>query len=373
MRNDRDDAVPRGLQTAASLSWRFLLVVAAVAVLAYLAARLRLVIVPVVIALLLATALYPAVRWLRRRGVPNGLAAFVVLVGAVGLIVSVFWLLAPPVVGEMSDVDQRTRGGIERIESWIVDSRLGVSEGQLNRAVDQALDELQERSGAIASGVLTGAYLVIEIVTVVVLSMFLLFFFLKDGERIWEWLVGLFPEQRRRDVHEIGTRAWHTLGGYLGGTALVAFVDAVFIGLALLLIGVPLVVPLAVLTFVGGFFPIVGAFVAGAIAALVALVSEGVLAAVLVVGAAVAVQQLEGNLLQPFVVGRAVRLHPVAILLALTSGALVWGVLGAFFAVPFTAVVARAASYIRSERPPEITVPDEGPVLPSVRRRAPGA
>ncbi len=367
------DSVPRGLRVAAALSWRFLLVVATVAVLAYIAARLRLVLLPVVIALLLATVLYPLARRLRDRGVPNGLAALLVLVGSLALVGVTVAVVAPPVVEEMSDVDDQARGGIERIEGWLVDSRLGISEKQLSNAVDRGEQELRERSGAIASGVLSGAYLVIEIATVVLLTLFLLFFFLKDGERLWEWVVRLFPEERRRDVHEIGARGWDTLGGYLRGTAAVALVDAVFIGVALLLIGVPLVLPLAVLTFLGGFFPLVGAFIAGALAALVALVSEGVLAAVLVVGATLLVQQLEGNLLQPFIVGRAVRLHPVAILLAVTAGALIWGILGAFLAVPFTAVVARAASYLRSERQPDVAVAADGEVARELSGRTPAS
>ncbi len=169
---------------------------------------------------------------------------------------------------------------------------------------------------------------------------------------MWPWAVRLFPPEARSDVDQLGRIAWRTMGGYLGGQAIVALVDAVFIGLALWLIGVPLVLPLAILTFVGGFFPVIGAFVAGGAAALIALVSNGFLDALLVVAAATVVQQLEGNLLQPMIVGRAVRIHPVAVILAVTSGAVIWGLPGAILAVPTVAVAAQSASYLRSGRIP---------------------
>ncbi len=201
------------------------------------------------------------------------------------------------------------------------------------------------------AGIFGGAVVALELLAGLLLAIVILFFLVKDGERMWRWAVGLFPPTVRADVDAIGARAWETAGGYIRGVTIVALVDAVFIGLALWLIGVPLVVPLAALTFIGGFFPIVGAFVAGFVAAMVALVSEGWLAAVLVVGASVLVQQLEGNLLQPFIVGSAVRLHPLAILLAITAGGVLWGVAGAFLAVPLVAVTARAAAVLAEREP----------------------
>jgi predicted PurR-regulated permease PerM len=182
------------------------------------------------------------------------------------------------------------------------------------------------------------------------------FFLVHDGRRMWAWAVGLFPAGRRADVEAIGVRVWAALSAYVRGVAMVAVVDAVLIGLALLVIGVPLVVPLMVITFLGAFVPLVGALVAGAVAALVALVIEGVIAAVLVTVAIVVIQQLEGDLLYPLVVGRAIALHPVAILLALTAGTVVAGIIGALLAVPVAAAVWTAADHLRRDQvspPPE--------------------
>jgi predicted PurR-regulated permease PerM len=199
-----------------------------------------------------------------------------------------------------------------------------------------------------ALGLEIDAALAVEIVTGAVLAAVTLFFLVKDGHAIWPRAVRLFPPRARDDVRAIGELAWDTAAGYIRSLTIVAAVDAVLIALALWLIGVPFVLPLAALTFVGGFFPIVGAFVAGTAAALVALVAEGWTAALLVVGATILVQQLEGNVLQPYVVGSAVRVHPLAILLAITAGGILWGIAGAFLAVPLVAVCARAWGSVAS-------------------------
>ena len=235
--------------------------------------------------------------------------------------------------------------------TWLADGPLGVSEAELNRGIDQAIERLGESSGSLAAGVLSGAQLVAELIAGLLLMAVLIFFFVKDGPRIWAWVVSLLPARRRGDANEIGTRAWAALGGYVRGVSIVATVDAVLIGLALLIIGVPLVVPLMVLTFMGAFFPLIGALLAGAVAALVALVSNGVVAALVVIAVITLIQQLEGDLLYPLVVGRSVELHPVAILLALTAGAVLAGVIGALLAVPAAAVAWVAIDYLRDAPP----------------------
>jgi predicted PurR-regulated permease PerM len=252
-----------------------------------------------------------------------------------------------PVADEVHRLDLDVRGGVERIGDWLVDGPLGLSERQVDRSIERGFDQLRANGGVFASGLLSGTVLLVELVAGVLLTLFLLFFFLKDGDRIWDWVVRLFPRRARGDVEAIGAQSWQMLGGYLRGVALVALVDAVLIGSGLAIVGVALVLPLAVLTFLAGFFPIVGANVAGFAAAMVALVSNGLTAALVVVGIVVLVQQLEGHLLQPLIVGRSVRLHPVAILLAIAGGAVLWGIAGAFLAVPLTAVCATAASHLR--------------------------
>jgi putative heme transporter len=186
----------------------------------------------------------------------------------------------------------------------------------------------------------------VEVLAGIALAIVTLFFLLRDGPTIWAWCRRLFPPQARTDVERIGERAWTTIGGYLQGVSIVAAVDAVLIGLALWLLGVPLVLPLALLTFVGGFFPIVGAFTAGFAAAMVALVTNGLTTALLVIAATIVVQQLEGNVLQPLVVGGAVELHPLAVILAVAAGGILWGIAGAFLAVPLAAVVNQGATHL---------------------------
>jgi putative heme transporter len=338
------DRVPWSLRLAASIAWRALVVALAVAVLAAVLARLRVIVVPVAVALLLATFLVPPARWLRARGWPRALAALAVVFAALSLVGVAALALVPPIASDVGQLDVSVEGGVDQATDWLSETRFGLSDAQVERWKDRAADELRSQSGAIVGGLFGGAYLALELVAGLVLAIVVLFFFVKDGDELWRWAVSLFPGRAREQVDAVGAIAWETAGGYIRGVSVVALADAVFIGLALWLIGVPFVLPLAALTFVGGFFPIVGAFAAGFAAAMVALVAEGWLAALLVVGAAFLVQQLEGNLLQPFIVGSAVKLHPLAILLAITAGAIVWGVAGAFLAVPLVAVTARAAA-----------------------------
>ncbi len=344
----REDAIPDQLRLGAAIAWRFLVVVAAIALVAVILARMRVVVLPAVFGLFVAAVLAPPALWLRRRGVPATLAALGVLLGGLAVLAGIVALLAPRVAGEFGDVATTVDEGFATVTDWLLEGPLDLTEDELDRWRERGVQELQDRGEQIAGGVLGGAYLAVEIVAGLVLTLVLAFFYLRDGERMWSWAVGLFPPRARDRVDEVGRIAWSTLGGYLRGIAIVAFVDAFFIGLALWILDVPLVLPLALLTFLGGFFPIIGATAAGAAAALVALVFEGVTTALLVVAAATFVQQLEGNVLEPFIVGRAVKIHAVAVLLAVTAGFVIWGIVGAFLAVPVAAVTARAASYLRS-------------------------
>jgi predicted PurR-regulated permease PerM len=341
-----DESFPRSLRIAAGIAWRVLVLVLFLVVLGLAVARLRLVVLPFVLAVLGATVLAPPVAWLRRR-LPAGLAALVVLAGALALVGGAAYLIGPPVADEIDQIDVDVSGGVDRVQEWLVDGPLDLSDTRVNDLIDRAESSLRTNAGTIASGAVAGAVVALEVVAGLLLAVVLLFFLLKDGGRIWAFLVGLFPPPRRVDVDEMGQRAWRTLGGFLRGTAIVALVDAVFIGLALWLTGVPLVLPLAVLTFFGAFIPIIGAFAAGFAAVMVALVSEGFVAALIIFGAILLVQQLEGNVLQPVVVGRSVQLHPVVVLLAVTTGGVLWGVLGAVVAVPVTASCWAAIDYLR--------------------------
>ncbi|MEX1142475.1 MAG: AI-2E family transporter [Thermoleophilaceae bacterium] len=357
------EAVPLWLRVATAFSWRLLVVAAAVAIVAIVADRLRLVILPVIAAMLLATFLAPVTTWLDERGLPRALAALLSILGGFAVLAGAAALIGPPVAGTVDELGEEVTDAIDTVERWLVDGPLDLSEEQLGDAINRSADQLRDNVGTITDSVITGAVLVAEIVAGALLTLVLLFFFLKDGRRMWDWILDLFG-RRRDDVDELGHRAWTTLGGYLRGVTAVATIDAFFIGVALVIIGVPLVLPLVVITFFGAYIPIVGAFVSGLLAVLVALASLGVVEALLVLTSIVAVQQLEGNVLQPVIVGRSVELHPVVILLAVTAGAVLYGVIGAFLAVPLVAVASSAIGYARersgSEEPAAAGQPPPG-------------
>ncbi|MBW3595532.1 MAG: AI-2E family transporter, partial [Actinobacteria bacterium] len=337
------------LDTVAAYSWRLLVTVAAVAVVVYALVVLRLVVIPIFIAVLLATLLVPLAERLRTRGVPSLVATWLVFVGAIGAVVALVSVLAPQVADQLDDLGQDVREGAEAVVTWLVDGPLDLSRNEIDRYIDQVSEQLQERRSRLISGAFRGAYLLVEVIAGLLLTLVLTFFFVKDGDQISNALVGLFPRDRRTDVRAIGRRAWEALGAYMRGTALVGVVDATAIGLALLILGVPLVLPLAIITFFGAFFPLVGAVVAGIVATLVALVTKGFVAALILVGVTIAIQQIEGDVLQPIVLGRAVKLHPVMILLSITAGAIVAGVAGAFLAVPIAAVTSASVAYVRGK------------------------
>jgi predicted PurR-regulated permease PerM len=341
---------PGRLQSLADACLRLLVVGAAVVAALYVAAQLRLVVLPVALALVLATLLHPPTRALTDRGVPSGLAAFGVLITALLALAGAVALIVPPAAQELDDLDVTIAGGIELVQRWLSDGVLGFSGDQVATWFERAEEQVRDNAADLARGAVSGATLLVELLVGLSLAVVLLFFLLKDGERIWAWLRDLFPARHRTDVQHLGAGMWAALGGYLRGVTLVAAFDAVFIGLALVIVGVPLVVPLVLLTFVGAYIPIVGAFVAGIAAVLVALAAVGPVAAVVIALAVLVVQQIESNFFQPVVVGRSVRVHPVGILLGVTAGAVLAGVVGAIIATPVVAVCAAALRYLRFER-----------------------
>jgi predicted PurR-regulated permease PerM len=339
--------VSRPLAGAAELSLRLLLVAGAIAVIVFVLVQLRLVVLPVLGALLLATVLVPPAGWLQRRGWAPALAALAVMGGAAALLAGIGALVVPTVAAELDDVGRSAGQGLDELLEWAA-GPLGLSQGETERTLDRALERAQASGGTLAGGLVSGAILIAEVIAGLLLAIVLLFFFVKDGERIWSWVVGLLPEGRRGTAEEVGRRSWAVIGAYVRGLGIVASFDALLIGLALVVIGVPLVVPLMVLTFFSAFIPLLGAVVAGSVAALVALVAVGPLAALLVLGAIVVVQQVEGDVVYPLVVGRALDLHPVAILLTVTGGAVLAGVVGVLLAVPAAAVAWTVVTYLRS-------------------------
>jgi predicted PurR-regulated permease PerM len=349
--------VPRSLVTASELAWRFLVVVAAVAVLAYAAWYVRLVALPAFLALLLATVLVPPVRALRRRGLGQAAATAIVFVGGLLFMLGLATLIVPPFAAEVGTLTDTITGGAQELGRLISSGPFGLSRTEVQSAIDGLSDRLHASSGDIASGVLTGAVIAGQIAAGALLTLVLLFFFVKAGAKLWAWAVRTCPENIRARADEAGQRSWSVLAAYVRGQSLVATFDAVLIGIGLAILGLPLVLPLAVLIFIAAFVPIVGAFVAGAAAVLIALVAKGAGVALIVLALNLFVQQLEGNVLYPVIMGRTIELHPVATLLAVGAGGVLAGIIGALVAVPIVAVVATALPILRGEPPPRALDP----------------
>ncbi|HJN91912.1 MAG TPA: AI-2E family transporter [Dehalococcoidia bacterium] len=340
-----DEGVPHSLRYAAALSWRVLVVLASIVVLAFVVAKLRIVILPIFVSLLLATQLTPLVDRIQARGAPRWVGALLSLLLGGAIVAGIVAAVVGTVVADFDELELDFEEGLAEVGEFFVDE-LDVPQGDVDSSIDDLLSTVRSNSGTILGGIFTGASLALEVAAGSVLAVVFLFFFLKDGRTMWAWLVRLAPRTRRDDAEAIGQRTWRILGAYFRGTTAVAAVDGVFIGIALLIIGVPFVLPLAVLTFFGGFMPIVGAVAAGLVAVLVALVAEGLTEAILVAAAVVIVQQLEGNVLAPVLVGRSLELHPMVIILAVTVGGLVWGIIGAALAVPLVAVLTGIVTYL---------------------------
>lgn len=370
---DGAQALPGWYRTTAAASWRFLAIVGAVAAVIYSLVVLRVVVLPIIVALLASTLLMPVVRWLRGRGLPDSLAAAVAMVAAVIVIAAIATAVAPSISDQFGDLRPRAEQGIREASDVLADPPFNVSQRELDDTVDNGITRLRENSGPLARGVQSGAVLLGEIVTGLIIAVLLTFFLLKDGERMWGFLLTLVSSRRRADAHEIGTRVYAALAGYVRGIALVGLVDAVLIGLALLIIGVPLVVPIMVITFFAAFVPLIGAFVAGLVAVLIALVAGGVVDALLVLGAIVLVQQIEGHVLYPVLMSRTVHLHPAVIVVALAVGGVLAGIVGVFLAVPIAGIVSVVLEYARGAPAPESPLSRSEPPAASAQPASSGS
>ena len=358
------ELVPLGLRRASAFAWRVLLLIAAAVLLVWVLIQTQAVILPVIAALLLTAFVEPATRRLRARRLPDWAVGLIALLAVVALFAGVGLLIVPEVVGQISQVNLNLNQGIRRIQDFVLQT-FPVSQSQVEQGISKAFNTLQSSIGNVATQVLGAAGAVVGLLLQIFVTLFLFFFFVKDGPRFYRWLRAAAPSSRRRNVEELLPQIWSTLQAYLSGVVIVGLIDAVFIAIALIVVGVPLVLPLAVLTFFGAFFPLVGAIVAGAVAALVALVTGGVTDALIIVGATVVVQQVEGNVLQPLIMGRQVELHPAVTLLAVTGGGAVAGIVGAFLAVPVAAVTRRVLRYSS----PHLATAGERASEPSVARK----
>ncbi len=343
-RGERARAASRTLAIA---SGQLLLIAAALVVVGWVLGKLWVVLLPIILGLLFATVLWPPTRFLRRHGWPPALAAAVVLLLFLGLIGGIIALIAPQVADQVTDLADQFTSGLQQVQDWLQGPPLNIDEDQLGQYVDQAIESVQGNASNIAGYAASGASAVGNGLINLVLALVLAFFFVKDGPRWVPWLAAQAGPKAAPHVAALSQKTWSTLSEFIKQQALVGFVDAFFIGLGLWILDVPLVIPLAVLTFFGAFIPIIGAFVAGAFAVLIALVDEGFTVALIVFGIVLLVQQLEGNVLQPIIQGRGFNLHAAVVILAVTAGSSLAGIIGAFLGVPVAALIAVTYRYVR--------------------------
>ncbi|MER6831162.1 AI-2E family transporter [Streptosporangium sp. NPDC000563] len=348
------------LRTSARISLEMLLVVLMTAVSLWILGQMWSILWPLVIALLLTTLTWPVTRLLRRHGWHPTLAATTVTVLFLLLAAGTVVLIAVPVASQSGELATGVGNGIQQLRRWAAGPPFNIGADQVSTALDTAASRIQDSVGSIVTATLSGVGTVVNGLVNTVLALFLMFFFLKDGPRFLPWLTRQLPGRLATDVPAVATRSWDTLGSFVRSQAFVGLLDAVFIGLGLWIVGVPLVLPLAVLTFVSAFIPIVGALFAGFVAVLIALVSNGLTDALIVLAIIVAVQQLEGNVFQPMVQSRGLGLHAAVILLAVTLGGNLAGIVGSLLAVPVAALIAVVWNYIREQLSDPPREPDTG-------------
>ncbi|MBT2584605.1 AI-2E family transporter [Arthrobacter sp. ISL-95] len=338
--------IPYGVRIAAAWSWRAGLILLMIGALVWLLGKVSFLIIPVMVAALLAGLLHPVVAWLRNRKVPNGGAVAITVLAFIGVIGGALALVGRQLVTGFGALWQEALAGIQQIQTWLADGPLHLTADQIDQYISDGADALQNNSSSILSGALSFGSTAGHFAAGLVLALFILIFFLLEGPRIWAFMVRLLPKSARRATDGAGRRGWTSMVSYVRIQMFVAFVDAVGIGVGAAIIQVPLALPLAVLVFIGSFIPVVGALVTGAIAVLLALVANGPINALIMLAIVLVVQQLESHILQPLVMGKAVALHPVAVILSVAAGSYLAGIPGALFAVPLLAVVNTAVRYI---------------------------
>jgi predicted PurR-regulated permease PerM len=358
----REPRVPAWLHRAAGWAWRLLILGVTIYLALRVASALRLVVLPCVAALLLTALLQPIAHRLRAAGLPalaatwcTLLAAAAVLAGAGTLTVTQTSADYPTLVADVGDT-------AHKLQTWLTGPPFHLHQTGLQQLSNRVLTFLKNHQSAVAGTVLSGGKIFLEILAGLILMLFVTFFLLKDGDRIWAWLTSFFGAQARSRVRGAGDAAWGALTYYVRGTIVVAAIHAVVVGTALWIMGVPLLAPLVILVFLAAFVPLIGILVAGTLAVAVTLATRGWIAALVLVAIFVLENQLEGHLLQPLVVGKMIRLHPLAIILVLAVGGVVGGIAGAIVAVPTAAALVRAAPYLAGRRPARAPADESGMV-----------
>lgn len=346
-----DEAVPPALKVAAAYSWRILVIVGVIAVLVFVIMQFRDIVVPFFVAVLLAALLVPFMNFLVRKGWPRWLAIVVAMVGTLAVIAGLIVLVVLQVRAGYPDLQAQSVEAYDNLKAWLLASPLQLTEADISAYLGQAWEAIQRDSSALVSGLMSVGTTAGHVLAGFLLTLFATLFFLIDGKGVWRWIVGLFPRRSRPAVDGAGQAGWITLTTFVKVQIFVAAVDAIGIGagawiLGLFFGGFPLVIPIAVAVFLGSFIPVVGALISGALAVFVALVYLGPIPAVMMLGIVLLVQQVEGHILQPLVMGTAVKVHPLAVVFAVAAGGFIAGIPGALFAVPVIAVLNVVVKYI---------------------------
>ncbi|WP_123027933.1 AI-2E family transporter [Mycolicibacterium stellerae] len=346
-----DDAVPPLIHKGAAWSWRLLVILAFAVAMVWVITRLEVIVVPIALALMLTALMIPAVDFLDRRGAPRGGAVALVLLTGIAIVGGMLTFVVSQFVTGLPGLVEQVTQSIESTRTWLIEGPAHLSKDQITNAGNSAIEALRNNQAKLTSGALSTAATVTEIVTGALLVLFTLIFFLHGGRNIWQFVTKIFPTNVQERVRDAGRAGFQSLIGYVRATFLVALVDAVGIGTGLAIMGVPLALPLASLVFLGAFIPLVGAVVAGFLAVIVALLAKGFIYALITLGLIIAVQQLEGHVLQPLVMGRAVSIHPLAVVLAIAAGAVLAGIVGALLAVPTVAFLNSAVRVLAAKEP----------------------
>ncbi len=329
--------VPYGVRLATDWAWRLILLAAFVYLLLRLLSIFEVIVVPFLLAMLLVALTRPLTDLLAR-SLPRGVSALLTVLIVIAIVVGLVTLVGTQIASGFPDLERQTSSGLTEVQRWLATGPLHITTDQLADYVGRLQSSLGSHTGTLISGAFAAAGTVSDVLAGIFITLFSTYFMLAQGDVIWGWILKVLPDPAQEPMDVAGRRGWVTLTSYIRATVLVAATDAIGIGVGAAILGVPLAVPLAVLVFLAAFIPVVGALVSGVVAVLIALVSHGVVTALIMLGIVIGVQQLEAHVLQPFLMGRAVRVHPLAVIMGIAAGALAAGIVGALFAVPIIAV-----------------------------------
>ncbi len=349
--NVDDASVEPVIRKTAAWAWRLLVILAAAVALLWVIKKLEVIVVPVLVALLLSALLVPVVDWLDRRGLPRGGAVALVLLGGFAILGGILAFVILQFIDGLPGLTEQVTQSIESTRRWLINGPTHLRSEQIDSAGNAAIEALHNNQAKLTSGALSTAATVTELVTAAVLVLFTLIFFLYGGRNIWQYVVQIIPSDVRDRVHEAGNAGYGSLIGYVRATFLVALTDAAGVGAGLAIMGIPLALPLASLVFLGAFIPLIGALISGLLAVVVALLAKGIVYALITLGVLIAVNQVEAHLLQPLVMGRAVSIHPLAVVLAIATGGVLAGIVGALLAVPTVAFLNNASRVLLAPNP----------------------